>query len=241
MTKTSTPTAQPVRFLPLGDAALMVEFGHTIDPEVNARVIAFAMAVRGQHWKGILDVVPTYCSVTIHVDALGLDVDTLMARLQRLSNTSSFERKPTGSHHTIPVCYGSEYGPDLEDVAAFAKLSVAEAIRLHASIQYRVYMLGFSPGFPYLGSVPAPLAIPRLATPRTTVPAGSVGIAGSQTGIYPTSTPGGWRIIGRTPIQLYRPNSDMPFLLSPGDLVRFKSVRPREYDRLCREDHADAP
>jgi KipI family sensor histidine kinase inhibitor len=178
--------------------------------------------------------------MTIHVDPLGLNVDTLMARLQRLAHTNSPERKPTGSHHTIPVCYGSEYGPDLEDVAAFAKISVVEAIRLHASVLYRVYMLGFSPGFPYLGVVPGPLALPRLATPRTTVPAGSVGIAGSQTGIYPTSTPGGWRIIGRTPIQLYRPCNSTPFLLSPGDMVRFESIGPHEFERLRREPHADA-
>ena len=240
MPKKPTSMAPRFRFLALGDAALMVEFGNAIDPGVNARVIAFAETVRAQQWNGVLDVVPTYCSVTIHVDPLGLNVDTLMARLQRLAYTNSSERKPTGSHHTIPVCYGSEYGADLEDVAAFAKISVAEAIRLHASVLYRVYMLGFSPGFPYLGVVPAPLALPRLATPRTTVPAGSVGIAGSQTGIYPTSTPGGWRIIGRTPIELYRPCNSTPFLLSPGDMVRFESIGPHEFERLRRDPHADA-
>ena len=232
--------AQPFRFLPLGDAALMVEFGHTIDPELNARVIAYTEAIRAQRWDGVLDVVPTYCSATIHVDPLILDVDTLMDRVRQISQTHSAQKRSSGKHHTIPVLYGGEFGPDLEGLAAFAKLPVPEAIRLHASISYRVYMLGFSPGFPYLGSVPPPLAMPRLATPRTTVPAGSVGIAERQTGIYPTATPGGWRIIGRTPIQLYRPNSSAPFLLSPGDLVQFKSVGPREYDRLCREEHADA-
>ena len=232
--------AQPFRFLPLGDAALMVEFGNEIDPAVNARVITFAETVGAQHWDGVLDVVPTYGSVTVHVDPLVLDVDTLTDRLRQISHVESSPKNSSERHHTIPVLYGGQFGPDLEDVAAFAKLPVAEAIRLHASILYRVYMLGFSPGFPYLGSVPPPLTMRRLATPRTMVPAGSVGIAGTQTGIYPTATPGGWRIIGRTPIQLYRPNSAAPFLLIPGDLVQFKPVGPREYDRLCREHHADA-
>ena len=227
------------RLLPFGDAALTVEFGNDIEPAVNAQVIAFAETVRAQMWEGVLDVVPTYRSITIHVDPLCLDISTLSDRLLQLSHTVS-HRATSGMHHTIPVCYGNEYGPDLEDVAAFAKLSVAEAIQLHASVLYRVYMLGFSPGFPYLAVVPAPLAMHRLATPRTTVAAGSVGIAGSQTGIYPTSTPGGWRIIGRTPIQLYRPNSATPFLLSPGDLVRFEPIAPQEFDRLHREEHADA-
>lgn len=240
MSDSSISTAQPFRFLPLGDAALMVEFGNEIDPTLNTRVITFAETVRAQRWDGVLDVVPSYCSVTIHVNPLCLNVETLMRRLRQLSHTVAHQRRPSGTHHTIPVLYGGEWGPDLEDVAAFANMSVAEAIRLHASVLYRVYMLGFSPGFPYLGSVPAPLTMPRLASPRSTVPAGSVGIAGSQTGIYPTATPGGWRLIGRTPVALYRPNSSTPFLLSPGDTVRFEPVGLQEFDRHRRDPHADA-
>jgi inhibitor of KinA len=218
----------------------MVEFGNQIDPGVNDRVIAFAKALCEQHWPGVLDVVPTYCSMTIHVDALCMDLNTLRKRLQYLFQTVLPGRTSSGSHHTIPVLYGGEWGPDLEDVASFAKMSAPNAIQLHASIVYPVYMLGFSPGFPYLGAVPAPLAMPRLGTPRATVPAGSVGIAVRQTGIYPTSTPGGWRLIGRTPVALYRPNSSRPFLVSPGDTVRFKPIGPQEFDRLCRESHAGA-
>ena len=240
MSDSSPSTAQTFRLLPLGDAALTVEFGNEIDPSLNARVVAFAEAVHTQSWPGVLDVVPTYCSVTIHVDPLVLDVNTLMDRVRHISHVGSAQKRSSGRHHTIPVLYGGDFGPDLEDVAAFARLPMAEAIRLHASIPYRVYMLGFSPGFAYLGSVPAPLTMPRLATPRTTVPAGSVGIAGSQTGIYPTATPGGWRIIGRTPIQLYRPCNSTPFLLSPGDMVRFESIGPHEFERLRRDPHADA-
>ena len=239
MSDSSPSTAQTFRLLPLGDAALTVEFGNEIDASLNARVIAFADAIHAQTWEGVLDVVPTYCSVTIHVDPLVLDVNTLMDRVRHISHVGSAQKRSSGRHHTIPVLYGGDFGPDLEDVAAFARLSMAEAIRLHASIPYRVYMLGFSPGFPYLGSVPLPLTMPRLATPRATVPAGSVGIAGSQTGIYPTATPGGWRIIGRTPIQLYRPYDSTPFLLSPGDMVRFESIGPQEFNRLQHDSDAD--
>ena len=240
MAESPISSTQHFRLLPLGDAALTVEFGQAIDPAVNERVITFAETVRAQSWEGLLDVVPTYRSVTIHVDPLCLDLDTLTERLLRFPYTGSPHATSPRQHHTIPVLYGGEWGPDVEDVATFAKLSVADVIRLHASVLYRVYMLGFSPGFPYLGSVPEPLAMPRLATPRTTVPAGSVGIAGHQTGIYPTSTPGGWRLIGRTPVALYRPTSSTPFLLSPGDLVRFEPIGPQEFDRLRREHHDDA-
>jgi inhibitor of KinA len=240
MSDSPTSTVQTFRLLPLGDAALTVEFGDEIDPALNARAVAWADTVRAQTWRGVLDIVPTYRSVTIHVDPLCLDVHTLMDRLLRLSHTASRQATSPGRHHTLPVLYGGEWGPDLEDVAAFAKMSVADVIRLHASVLYRVYMLGFSPGFPYLGLVPEPLAMPRLATPRTTVPGGSVGIAGRQTGIYPTSTPGGWRLIGRTPVALYRPNSSTPFLLSPGDVLRFEPIGPQEFDRLRREHHDDA-
>jgi KipI family sensor histidine kinase inhibitor len=233
-------TAQHFRLLPLGDAALTVEFGNEIDPALNARVIAFAETVRAHTWAGVVDIVPTYRSVTIHVDPLRMDVTTLSDRLLQLPHTVARHATSSVTHHTISVLYGGEWGPDLEDVAAFAKMSTADVIQLHSSVQYRVYMLGFSPGFPYLGAVPEPLAMPRLATPRTRVRAGSVGIAGNQTGIYPTSTPGGWRLIGRTPLALYRPNSSKPFLFSPGDVVRFEPIGPQEFDRLRREQHDDA-
>jgi KipI family sensor histidine kinase inhibitor len=240
MSEAPVSTAQDFWLLPLGDAALTVEFGHEIDPSLNARVIAFAETLRAETWEGVLDIVPTYRSVTIHVDPLRLDVTALSDRLLQLPHTLLHHATSVGTQHTIHVFYGGEWGPDLEDIAAFAKMSVTDVIRLHRSVPYRVYMLGFSPGFPYLGSVPEPLAMPRLATPRITVPAGSVGIAGNQTGIYPISTPGGWRLIGCTPLALYRPNSSQPFLLSPGDLVRFEPIGLQEFDRLRREKHDDA-
>jgi inhibitor of KinA len=226
--------AQDFLILPFGDAALTVEFGEEIDPAINERVMAFAEIVRTQMWKGLLDVVPTYRSVTIHVDPLCLDIDALTDRLHNLQIPAQ-RTTSSGREHSIPVLYGGEAGPDIQEVAAFAKLSVDEVIRLHASVHYRVYMLGFSPGFPYLGLVPDTIAMPRRPTPRISVPAGSVGIAGNQTGIYPISTPGGWQLIGRTSVVLYPQHGAARFLLHPGDLVRFEPITAQDFDRLQRE------
>jgi inhibitor of KinA len=218
------------RVLPLGDAALTVEFGRNITPELNERALSFAQAVHVQQWDGVLDVVPAYASVSIHVDPLQLPISTLS---QRLRDFSPDVKAPLpGRTHRIPVLYGGEWGPDLDDVAAFAQRSVTHTIRLHYANVYRVFMLGFSPGFPYMGLVPSSIAMPRLATPRRVVPAGSVGIAGPQTGIYPSASPGGWRIIGRTPVSLYQPTFSQPFLFRPGDTVEFYPIDADEFARM---------
>ncbi|MBX3327619.1 MAG: 5-oxoprolinase subunit PxpB [Nitrospira sp.] len=228
------------RILPLGDSALTIEFGNTIDPGINSRVLACAKAIIGQHWHGIHDVVPTYRSVTVHFDPLQWDSAALAKTLQSLPQPQPGPTEPNSTLHKIPVLYGGEWGPDLEEIARFAGLRADEVIALHTSIPYRVYMLGFSSGFPYLGLLPERLAMPRRATPRTKVPAGSVGIADYQTGIYPTATSGGWRLIGRTPIAVYRKAKTDPFLLKPGDMVRFKPIGQDEFDRLCRQhEHED--
>jgi KipI family sensor histidine kinase inhibitor len=227
------------RILPLGDSALTIEFGNEIDPKINARVIAFTETIVGQRWSGIHDIVPTYRSVTVHFDPLQWNSVTLAKRLKILPRREPGQAEPQGILHEIPVLYGSEWGPDLEEVATFAGLQPAEAIALHASVPYRVYMLGFSRGFPYLGLVPEQLAMPRRSTPRAKVPAGSVGIADRQTGIYPTATPGGWQLIGRTPISMYRKTKTNPFLLKPGDMVTFKPIAREEFDQLSRETKHD--
>ncbi len=234
--RTSTGT---FRILPLGDSAITIEFGDEINPQINARVVAFTKTVAGQSWSGILDVVPTYRSVTVVFDPLLWSSSVLAKKLNVLPQLQSNEMGSNGILHEIPVVYGEKWGPDLEEVAAFAGLTPAQAIELHASTRYRVYMLGFSPGFPYLGLVPDPLAIPRRSTPRTKVPAGSVGIADHQTGIYPSATPGGWRLIGRTPIPIYHKTGPNPFLLKPSDLVQFKPIEQDEFDRLSREAQRD--
>ena len=223
------------RILPLGDAALTIEFGNEINSEINSRVVAFATTVFDQHWQGIHDIVPTYRSVTVHFDPLQWDSATLTKRLKILPRQEPGQAEPQGIFHEIPVLYGGEWGQDLEEVATFAGLQPAEAIAVHASVLYRVYMLGFSPGFPYLGLVPEQLAMPRRITPRPKVPAGSVGIADRQTGIYPTATHGGWQIIGRTPISMYRKTKTNPFLLKPGDRVRFKPIVRDVFAQLSRE------
>lgn len=227
------------RILLLGDSALTIEFGNEIDQKINARAIAFAETIVRQRWNGIHDIVPTYRSVTVHFDPLQWDSATLAKRLKTLPRREPGRAELHGILHEIPVLYGGEWGPDLEEIATFAGLQPAEAIALHASIYYRVYMLGFSPGFPYLGLVPERLAIPRRATPRTKVPAGSVGIADRQTGIYPTATPGGWQLIGRTPVAMYRKTRSNPCLLKPGDSVRFKPIAQDEFDHLSREGRHD--
>ena len=227
------------RLLPLGDSAITIEFGTEINPLINSRAIAFAKTVADQQWHGILDIVPTYRSVTVHFDPFQWDSSVLSKKLRTLPRPMPDEPEKNGTVHEIPVLYGGEWGLDLEEVAAFAGLTTAQVITLHASISYRVYMLGFSPGFPYLGLLPKRLAMPRHTTPRTKVPAGSVGIADRQTGIYPTASPGGWRLIGRTPIPLYRKINVNPFLLNPGDQVRFRSIDRHEFDRLSRETRCD--
>lgn len=256
-----------VRFLQMGEACIVVEFGNTIDPELNERVHRLARYLeelrispkssRGTAFETILELVPTYRSLAVYFDplkgnrkALEEEIEKLLKELERqetgikpqqASNlcegpclpANQYLREERKSRTVIiPVCYGGEFGPDLPFVAKHTGLSEEEVVRIHTSRAYRVYMLGFLPGFPYLGGMDERLSTPRLETPRTRIPAGSVGIAGSQTGFYPLESPGGWRIIGRTPIKAFDPFSDTPFLLAPGDFVQFRSIVEAEYRRL---------
>ena len=226
------------RIVAAGDSAVLVELENRIDPVVNETAIALAKAIRAAVLPGVRDVVPTYRSVAIHFDPLRLDYEGMVTRV----TVWMTERPPYWqgilpeggdvSPLRIPVCYAGEFGPDLADVAAFGAVSEAEAVRLHTSRMYRVFMLGFLPGFAYMGTVDAHIAAPRLSTPRVRVPAGSVGIAGEQTGIYPVSTPGGWRIIGRTPLKPFDLSRGEPALFKAGDAVQFYAIDPEEYARL---------
>jgi inhibitor of KinA len=207
-----------------GDAALLVEFGDTLDPEINRRALAFAEQVAQAHAPGITDSVPTYCAVLIHYEPLQLSFQTVTAWAQaQLAQTTPLTALRRHQIE-IPTCYGGEAGPDLEFVAHYHHLTPEEVVRQHSRMDYTVYMMGFMPGFPYLGGLPPELETPRLETPRTRVPAGSVGLAGKQTGIYPLESPGGWRIIGQTAVKLFDPALDPPALLAPGDQVRFVPV-----------------
>ena len=219
------------RIIPAGDSALFVEFEERIDIEVNARTIALADAVQGAAIAGVCDVVPTYRSVAIYFDPLRVDYDALMTRVEHELAQPRAQVTTTTAPISIPVCYGGELGPDLPSVAAFARVSEDEVVRLHTSTTYRVFMLGFVAGFAYMGIVDRRIAMPRHATPRVRVPPGSVGIAGVQTGIYPAETPGGWQLIGRTPVKPFDPARAEPFLMKAGDAVQFVAIAREEYDR----------
>jgi len=219
------------RIVPAGDSALIVEFDERIDPDVNARTIACADAIEAAGVAGVRDVVPTYRSVAVYFDPLHTDGDALTACLEREAATSAKAAGSAGTPVRIPVCYGGELGPDLAGVASFAGLPETDVVAVHAGATYRVFMLGFVPGFAYLGIVDPRIAMPRRATPRVRVPAGSVGIAGAQTGVYSGVTPGGWQLIGRTPVKPFDPARDEPFLMKAGDTVQFYPIERAEFDR----------
>ena len=216
---------------PLGDAALVLEFGHAIDDAALVRVQALAASLGRDPPAGVTDVVPAFASVTVFYDlARAGSYDQLCAELRTRAGRAA-SRPPFATTRVIeiPGCYGGEFGPDLQQVATQAGLSAEEAVALHSGAEYRVHAIGFVPGFPYLGGLPARLHTPRRATPRTQVPAGAVGIGGAQTGVYPLATPGGWNLIGRTPLALFRPAEDPPALLRAGDTVKFRSISPEEF------------
>jgi inhibitor of KinA len=219
-----------VRIVPAGDSALVVEFEDRIDPAVNARAIALAESVQRARFRGVRDVVPTYRSVAVYFDPLHVAYDELLAFVERAAKRSAPPDARPAEPIRIPVCYGGEFGPDLEDVAAFARAGEPDVVRMHTATIYRVFMLGFVAGFAYLGSVDDRIAMPRHATPRVRVPAGSVGIAGVQTGIYPADTPGGWRLLGRTPVKPFDLRRPDPFLMKAGDAVCFYPISRGEYD-----------
>ena len=212
----------PPQVVTVGDACLSIVFEEKIDPRINARCVSLAGDVERRHLAGVRDVVPAYHTVSVYFDPRKINRSVLQTELETAINTEVVERPGIGADPVhISVTYGGEGGPDLASVAAFASCSEEDVIRLHTANVYRVYMLGFLPGFAYLGSVDPRIAMPRLGTPRLRVPAGSVGIAGAQTGIYPSETPGGWRIIGRTPFELFDPTRDEPSMLKVGDRVKF--------------------
>ena len=223
------------RFFPMGDQALIVEFGDRIDPALSAHIAALAQRLRDSHPIGVLDIVPAYTTLALHYDpgAVGSGTSPYEALAETIGSwlkTQSSEISAAGRLIEIPVCYGGAFGEDLEPLARSRGLSADEVIAIHSGAPYHVHMLGFVPGFAYLGGLDARLATPRRDTPRARVPAGSVAIAGGQTGIYPLDTPGGWQIIGRTPLQLFKPDASPPSLLNAGDTVRFVAISAQEFE-----------
>jgi KipI family sensor histidine kinase inhibitor len=224
----------PFRIVAAGDSALIVEFADRIDPVINAAAIALAEALRTKSITGVRDVVSTFRSMAVHFDPLRTDYAALVEELQNESTriAAGVSDVEAAAPIRVPVCYGGELGPDLPAVARFAGVTEREVVRIHASRTYRVFMLGFVPGFTYMGTVDPRIAVPRMGTPRLRVPSGSVGIAGPQTGIYPASTPGGWQIVGATPVLPFDIDRSEPFLFKAGDAVQFYEIDTADYGRL---------
>ncbi len=215
----------------LGDTAVTVEFGDGIDRALSSRVFAARAAIAAAHIPGIRETVPTFRALAVHFDPDKIRQEQLIAALGDVELPSRPDTSP-GTTWQVPVLYD---GPDLADIARASGMSPEEAAALHASAGYHVYMLGFLPGFAYLGDLPEKLRLPRLKEPRTRVPKGSVAIADQLTAIYPSQSPGGWRLIGRTPLALFDHRRNPPSLFQPGDDIRFHAIGPDEFDHLSRE------
>jgi KipI family sensor histidine kinase inhibitor len=220
---------QHARFLPVGDTALSIEIGDSISADINRQVHNLSREIGRLAVRGILDIVPTYRSVLVYYDPQLISYVELESRLRGIEGALGESEVKTSKILEIPTVYGGEYGPDLGVVAGHNGLSEAEVAKIHSSSDYLVYMMGFTPGFAYLGGMPSRIATPRLQTPRPAIPAGSVAIAEQQTGVYPIESPGGWQLIGRTPVQLFDPSREPPVLIEPGDYMRFVPVDKLKY------------
>lgn len=224
-----------VRYLVSGDCSVCVEFGNEISPEINKKIRAFKIAVEKSGIPGIVETVPTYRSLLVHYKPEVIGFGELTGKFEDLMSSLSNIQIPPPTVIEIPVLYGGEMGPDIENVAEHNHKTVEEVIRIHTSEDYLIYMLGFIAGFPYLGGMSKEIATPRLKSPRVKIDGGSVGIAGEQTGVYPVDSPGGWQLIGRTPLKLYDADREKPVLLEAGQYIRFKSITQEEYDRIVKE------
>ncbi|MDN4142820.1 5-oxoprolinase subunit PxpB [Bacillus velezensis] len=225
---------------PYGDSAVIIRFGGHISEEVNSRVQAAAACMEERPFPGFVECIPAFTSLTVFYDVSavsnikkGVSPFALVKKevTERLSHIMT-GRKKERRVMEIPVCYGGDFGPDLEEVAEMNDLTPEDVTRIHTEGEYLVYMLGFAPGFPFLGGMSERIRAPRKASPRPSIPAGSVGIAGMQTGVYPISTPGGWQLIGSTPLRLFRPEEHPPSLLRAGDTVKFVRITAEEYSRI---------
>jgi inhibitor of KinA len=241
-------SAMKVRLEPLGDHAVVVRFGTSIDPHIHSQVMQFSASLEQEPLPGMVEYIPAYVTVTVFYDPFQLyerykgrqrmdggsrqpfsPYEWFCGQIRERLNNLGQTAPVSGRLVKIPVLYGGEMGPDLGEVARHNNLTEQEVIETHASGDYQVYMIGFAPGFPYIGGMPEKIATPRRQSPRLSIPAGSVGIAGKQTGIYPLETPGGWQIIGRTPLRLFRPEADPPSLLQAGDRVQFVPITEEEF------------
>ncbi|PSR57426.1 kinase inhibitor [Adhaeribacter arboris] len=228
-----------INFYPLGDAALVLEFGDHINRLIHGYIQAFTTYLDQHPFPGLVEYVPAFTTLTVYYDpwvvsqqGLQNPYHTVAAYLTEMrAHVKVNPEEPAPKAVEIPVCYGGKYGPDLEYVANLHGLKPKEVIALHTQTTYLVYMIGFAPGFPYLGGMAPEIAAPRKDKPRAKVPAGSVGIAGKQTGVYPIQSPGGWQLIGRTPLLLFNPHRDQPSLLQAGDVIRFVAITEKQFEK----------
>ncbi|MBT2637647.1 5-oxoprolinase subunit PxpB [Bacillus sp. ISL-39] len=214
---------------PLGDMAVQISFGVTIDEATNSRIRRFTKNLENEKIEGLIEWVPAYTTVTIYYLPDLIDFETLISELERVNQSPSKMGRDRPIVFEIPVCYEGELGPDLAFVAEYHRVTEQEVINLHANREYLIYMMGFMPGFPYLGGLPEKLAVPRLEKPRGNVMPGAVGIGGNQTGIYPADVPSGWRIIGTTPVTLFSPEKEEPFLFSSGHYIKFVPISKEQF------------
>lgn len=228
-------TPHSAQLIQASDHSLLILFGNEISLEYHHNVLRLTTLLLSDRKPFIRNIHPAYCSVLVSFDPRKISSTKVERYLKEMLQKSESVSLPPPRRVVIPVCYGGDFGLDLHDVSVHNKLPVEEVVRIHSSGEYLVYFLGFSPGFPYMGGLSEKIATPRLTTPRTKVPTGSVAIGGNQTGIYPVSSPGGWRIIGRTPLRLFRPSESPPTLLQMGDSVRFKPITKEEFDALAKK------
>ena len=218
---------------PVGDCAISIDFGQVIDPKINRQIRQVIEQIKVLQLDGIIELVPTYCALLVQYDAMVYTYSDICKILEPTLQESVMDSaNELVTIVEIPTVYGGEFGPDLGFVASYNHISEAEVVSIHSGTDYLVYMLGFIPGFTYLGGMDPRIATPRLSSPRTLIPAGSVGIAGEQTGTYPSDSPGGWQIIGRTPVTMYDMSKKQAALLQAGDYVRYVSIDENEFHRI---------
>lgn len=235
-------TYETATYLPAGDRALYMKMGYGIDPDLNGRVRTIVYLLEKAKIEGIIEWIPGYCTLMVVYNPLIIGYRQLVKKLQELEKDQDEITFPPPLVIEIPTTYGTEnpkFGPDLQSVADHNQLSPEKVVELHSSVDYLIYMIGFTPGFSFLGGLPKQLETPRLENPREKVPAGSVGIAGPQTGIYPIVSPGGWRLIGQTPVKLFDPKRDEPILLKAGYYIRFVPIGLEEYEHITAEIKED--
>ena len=223
---------QQVQILTEGDSSLLIVFGDEISPEINSRISAVVQLLKNQHIKGVIDLIPSYAALLINYNPQVISFSEIRSRVETILSMDVKTENGAKTIVEIPVLYGGDYGPDLQTIADHAGLSPEEVIKIHASRDYLIYMLGFLPGFCYLGGLDERIHTPRLASPRLRIREGSVGIGGNATGIYPMDSPGGWQLMGMTPVKTFDPNREVPILLEAGQYIRFIPIDEEEFQRI---------